>query len=74
MTKVELIKALENLPDDVNIFVPSTKVSNAWVRASYVMVDYSGDYGGVGGCREDVLVVGTDMRYKKGDYNQGEQL
>ena len=73
MTKAELIKALKDLPDDTEICVPSTKVSNAWVRASYVMVDYSGAYGGVGGCRADVLIVGTDMRYKKGDCNQEEK-
>ena len=64
MIKAELIKALEGLPDDVDIYVPSTKVSNA------CMVDC----GGVDGCRADALVVGTDMRYKKGDYNQEEQL
>ena len=68
MTKAELIRALEGLPDDVDIYVPSTKVSNAWVHASYVMVDY----GGIDGCRADVLVVGTDMRYKKDDCNQEE--
>ena len=66
MTKAELIRALEGLPDDADIYVPSTKVSNAWVHASYVMVDY----GGIDGCRADALVVGTDMRYKQGDCNQ----
>ena len=66
MTKAELIRALEGLPDDVNIYVPSTKVSNAWVPASYAMADYCG----IDGRRVDVLVVGIDMRYKKGDCNQ----
>lgn len=28
MTKAELIKALEGLPDDTEIYVPSTEVSN----------------------------------------------
>ena len=50
MTKAELIRALEGLPDDADIYVPSTKVSNAWVHASYVMVDY----GGIDGCLADI--------------------
>lgn len=39
MTKAELIRSLEGLPDDADIYVPSTKVSNAWVHASYVMAE-----------------------------------
>ena len=56
MTKAELIKALENLPDDVNIFVPSTKVSNAWVHAWYVQVDCDGS----DDCQAEVSIIGTD--------------
>ena len=33
MTKAELIKALEKLPDDTDIYVPSTECSNVWVHA-----------------------------------------
>lgn len=45
MTKAELVKALEYFPDDAEIYVPSTKVSNAWVHASYVVENYGGDDG-----------------------------
>lgn len=60
MTKAELVKALECFPDDAEIYVPSTKVSNAWVHASYVVENYGGD----DGWRKDMLIVGSDMRYK----------
>ena len=60
MTKAELIRALEGLPDDVDIYVPSTKVSNAWVHASYIVENYGGD----DGWRKDMLIVGSDMKYK----------
>ena len=60
MTKAELIKALECFPDEAEIYVPSTKVSNAWVHASYVVENY----GGADGWRKDMLIVGSDMKYK----------
>ncbi len=60
MTKAELVKALEYFPDNAEIYVPSTKVSNAWVHASYVVENYGGD----DGWRKDMLIVGSDMRYK----------
>ena len=60
MTKAELVKALECFPDDAEIYVPSTKVSNAWVHASYVVENYGGD----DGWRKDMLIVGSDMKYK----------
>ena len=60
MTKAELVKALEYFPDHAEIYVPSTKVSNAWVHASYVVENYGGD----DGWRKDMLIVGSDMRYK----------
>ena len=60
MTKAELIKALECFPDDAEIYVQSTKVSNAWVHASYVVENY----GGADGWRKDMLIVGSDMKYK----------
>ena len=60
MTKAELVKALEYFPDDAEIYVPNTKVSNAWVHASYVVENY----GGADGWWKDMLIVGSDMRYK----------
>ena len=36
MTKAELIKALEGLPDDTDTHVPSTEVIDTWVYAWYV--------------------------------------
>lgn len=55
MTKVELIKALENLPDDTEIHVPSSEVSDVWVHAWYVEVDC----GGSDGCQAEVSIVGA---------------
>ena len=60
MTKAELVKALEYFPDDAEIYVPSTKVSNAWVHASYVVENYGGD----DGWRKYMLIVDSDMKYK----------
>ena len=60
MTKAELVKALECVREDAEMYVPSTKVSNAWVHASYVVENYGGD----DGWRKDMLIVGSDMRYK----------
>lgn len=54
MTKAELIKALEGLPDDTRIYVPSIKVAGDVMPASYVQVDYVGDGGIV-----KVLITGA---------------
>lgn len=56
MTKVELIKALEGLPDDTEIYVPSREYSEDLVHAWYVQVDCDGS----DGCQPEVTIVGTD--------------
>ena len=55
MTKAELIKALEGLPDDTRIYVPSIEVARDIRHASYVKVDYVGDGGIV-----EVLILGDE--------------
>lgn len=54
MTKEELIKALEGLPDDTRIYVPSIEVAGDIIPVSYVQVDYVGDGGIV-----KVLIIGA---------------
>ena len=54
MTKTELIKALEGLPDDTKIYVPSIEVAGYIRPALYVQVDYIGDGGIV-----KVLIIGA---------------
>ena len=54
MTKAKLIKALEGLPDDTRIYVPSIEVAGNIMPASYVQVDYVGDGGMV-----KVLIIGA---------------
>ena len=54
MTKAELIKALEGLPDDTRIYVPSIEVARDIIPALYVQVDYVGDGGIV-----EVLITGA---------------
>ena len=54
MTKSELIKALDGLPDDTVIYVPSIEVAGDIMSASYVQVDYVGDGGIV-----KVLIIGS---------------
>lgn len=54
MTKPELIKALEGLPDDTRIYIPSIEVAGDIMPASYVQVDYVGDGGIV-----KVLIIGA---------------
>lgn len=54
MKKEELIKALEGLPDDTSIYVPSIEVAGDIMLASYVQVDYVGDGGIV-----KVLIIGA---------------
>lgn len=56
MTKAELINALEGLPDDTEIHVPSRECSDVWVHAWYVQVDCDGS----DGCQPEVTIVGTD--------------
>ena len=56
MTKAELIKQLEGLPDDTLIHVPSTECSDVWVRDWYVQVDCDGS----DDCQAEVSIVGTD--------------
>ena len=53
MTKAELIKALDGLPDDAKIYIPSIEVAGDIMPASYVQVDYVGDGGIV-----KVLIIG----------------
>ena len=54
MTKAELRKALDGLPDDTRIYVPSIEVAGDIMPASYVQVDYVGDGGIV-----KVLITGA---------------
>lgn len=54
MTKAELIKALDGLPDDTRIYVPSIEVAGDITPALYVQVDYVGDGGIV-----KVLIIGA---------------
>ena len=54
MTKAELIKALEGLPDDTRIYVPSIEVARDIRPALYVQVYYVGDGGIV-----EVLITGA---------------
>ena len=54
MTKAELIKALDGLPDDTRIYVPSIEVAGYIRPALYVQVDYIGDGGIV-----KVLITGA---------------
>lgn len=42
MTKAELIKELEGLPDDTEIKVPSSDDGNVWVNAIYFDYDWDG--------------------------------
>ena len=54
MTKAKLIKALEGLPDDTRIYVPSIEVAGYIRPALYVQVDYVGD-----GSIVKVLITGA---------------
>ena len=42
MTKAELIKELEGLPDDTEIKVPSFDGYNVWIQALYVECEWDG--------------------------------
>ena len=54
MTKAELIKALEGLPDDTWIHVPSRESSDVWVHANYIEVDCDGS----DGCQAEITIYG----------------
>ena len=54
MTKSELFKALDGLPDDTRIYVPSIEVARDIRPALYVQVDYVGD-----GSIVKVLIIGA---------------
>lgn len=54
MTKAELIKALEGLPDDTDIYVPSMEGGNELIDSEYVQVDCDGS----NGCRPQVTILG----------------
>ena len=55
MTKAELIKELEGLPDDTEINVPSMEGGNEVISASYVQVEYYG----INGFRPEVTILGN---------------
>ena len=54
MTKAELIKALEGLPDDTEIHVPSRECSDVWVYANYIEVNCDGS----DGCQAEINIYG----------------
>ena len=54
MTKVELIKLLEDLPNDTRIYVPSIECEGDTVPALYVDIDDDGSDGGIA----EVTIVG----------------
>lgn len=56
MTKAELIKALEGLPDDTELYVPSIEFPGDLVLLWYVQVDCDGS----DDCQAEVTIVGTD--------------
>lgn len=56
MTKAELIKALEGLPDDTELYVPSIEFPGDLVPVWYVQVDCDGS----NGCQAEVNIVGAD--------------
>lgn len=55
MTKAELIKALEGLPDDTEINVPSMEFGNELISACYVQVECYG----INGFRPEVTILGN---------------
>ena len=56
MTKAELIKALEGLPDDTRIYVPSIEVAGDIMPALYVQVYDNGSNGSVA----EVTILGDE--------------
>ena len=61
MTKAELIKALEGLPDDTEINVPSMECGNELISACYVQVEYYG----INGFRPEVTILGNYQGQKE---------
>ena len=55
MTKAELIKSLEGLPDDTEINVPSMECGNELISAYYVKVEYDG----INGFRPEFTILGN---------------
>ena len=55
MTKAELIKALEGLPDDTELYVPSIEFPGDLVLLWYVQVDCDGSNGD-----PEVELIGQD--------------
>ena len=56
MTKEELIKALEGLPDDTRIYIPSIEVAGDIMPALYVQVYDNGSNGSVA----EVTILGDE--------------
>ena len=56
MTKSELIKALDGLPDDTVIYVPSIEVAGDELPALYVQVYDNGNNGSVA----EVTILGDE--------------
>ena len=56
MTKSELIKALDSLPDDTVIYVPSIEVAGDELPALYVQVYDNGSNGSVA----EVTILGDE--------------
>ena len=54
MTKAELIKALDGLPDDTRIYVPSIECEGNTIPALYVDIDDDGSDGGIA----EVTIIG----------------
>ena len=54
MTKAELIKLLEDLPNDTRIYVPSIECEGNTIPALYVDIDDDGSDGGIA----EVTIVG----------------
>ena len=54
MTKAELIKVLEKLPDDTEIHVPSRDCMDVWVHANYIEIDCDGS----NGCQPEINIYG----------------
>ena len=55
MTKAELVKELEGLPDDTEIYVPSREGGNELIDACYIQVEYHG----INGFRPEVTILGN---------------
>ena len=56
MTKAELFKALDGLPDDTRIYVPSIKIASDVLPASYVQIKEYGSDGEI----SEVTILGDE--------------